>query len=74
MLKIALSSLALVCSLQAAPIGAQRPETADAVRPLLVNATVPTVSGLIDAQGAEFDLNAALDKRPTVLVFYRGHW
>ncbi len=74
MLRKGLVLLALVAGLQHAPAEAKRAETADAVWPLLIGASVPVVSGLIDAQGAAFDLHAALDKKPTVLVFYRGHW
>lgn len=74
MLKVFLSALALVCSLQVAPAAAQRPEQATEVQPLLVGTAVPAVSGLIDMKGAAFDLGAAIKGKPTVLVFYRGHW
>jgi peroxiredoxin len=49
------------------------PQTADAVRPLLVGARAPKVT-LRDTQGAPVDLTALLAKKPTVLVFYRGGW
>ncbi|MFT7692386.1 MAG: hypothetical protein ACI8P2_001005 [Candidatus Latescibacterota bacterium] len=74
MLKIVLLSLAFVWVLDTAPAEAQRPEEATGVQPLLVGASVPVVSGLVDEQGVAFDLNAALKKQPTVLVFYRGNW
>jgi len=74
MFKRVLFSLALVWGLHAAPAQAQRPVEATGVQPLLVGASVPAVSGLVDEQGAAFDLNAVLKKQPTVLVFYRGNW
>lgn len=46
---------------------------ANQVRPLLIGSLVPQAE-LLDADGAAFDLAAALKERPTILVFYRGHW
>jgi hypothetical protein len=43
------------------------------VRPLLVGSRAPG-SGWQDEGGNDFDLQAALDARPTVFVFYRAHW
>ena len=50
------------------------PETATDVRPLLVGMQAPAPAGLVDDQGTAFDFWAALVDKPTVLVFYRGHW
>ena len=46
---------------------------ANQVRPLLVGSPVPQAE-LLDAEGAAFDLAAALKAQPTILIFYRGHW
>lgn len=56
--------------------GAEEPPAArDAaqVKPLAVGDSVPPLR-LKNAEGKEFDLNAALAERPTTLVFYRGGW
>jgi hypothetical protein len=50
------------------------PETATDVRPLLVGMQAPAPAGLVDDQGTAFYFWAALVDKPTVLVFYRGHW
>jgi len=50
------------------------PESAWEVRPLLVGSKAPVPGGLVDERGEPFDLGAAMRARPTVLVFYRGHW
>ena len=47
--------------------------SADAVRPLLVGTEVPG-GELKTGTGASFDLSAAMQAKPTVLVFYRGNW
>ncbi len=65
---------ALLLALSAVGARAERPTSAAEVQPLLVGAKVPTVAGLVDVDGEAFDLQAALAKKPTVLVFYRGHW
>ena len=62
--------------LPAAALAQEGPAIAPAanqVRPLLVGAPVPQAE-LFDADGAAFDLAAALKEQPTILVFYRGHW
>jgi len=47
--------------------------SAGEIRPLLIGAEVPQ-AGLRDANGEPFDLRAAVKKKPTVLIFYRGGW
>jgi peroxiredoxin len=43
------------------------------VSPLGIGEHLPTLS-LKTAEGSPFDLNAAVAKQPTVLIFYRGGW
>ena len=47
--------------------------SADTIRPLLIGAEVPQAA-LRAADGEAFDLVAAVKKKPTVLIFYRGGW
>ena len=47
------------------------PDAPNKVRPLMVGDEVPALV-LTDRDGNAFDLGA--HKKPTVLVFYRGHW
>jgi peroxiredoxin len=42
--------------------------------PLTAGARMPANSVVRTVDGAEFDLNAAVASRPTVLIFYRGGW
>jgi hypothetical protein len=49
------------------------PEDPQAIRPLLVNATIPQLT-LTDTAGQPFDVNAAVRQRPTILLFFRGGW
>lgn len=51
----------------------QIPTSAGEVHPLLIGAKVPNLT-LTAADGSRFDLNAAILKKPTVLIFYRGGW
>ena len=43
------------------------------VRPLLVRAEVPAVT-LRTAEGTDFDLAAAVKKKRSIVIFYRGGW
>ena len=43
------------------------------VQPILVGAEVPQVN-LKDTAGESVNLRSTLQEKPTVLVFYRGHW
>ena len=49
------------------------PNSAEKVKPLKVGDTAPKVT-LTSEEGKPFDLNAAIEKKPTVLIFYRGSW
>ena len=53
--------------------GANAAASADAVCPIKVGATVPTLT-LATADGMPFDVGEAIRQKPTVLVFYRGGW
>lgn len=48
----------------------QRPED---ISPLLIGETVPPAQ-LKDASGKNFNLNEAIARQPTILIFYRGGW
>jgi len=47
--------------------------SAESVQPLLIGATVPSLT-LRSADGSPFDLGKAIGKQPTILIFYRGGW
>jgi len=49
------------------------PDSPEKTRPLQAGAEAP-MGELKDAQGNDFDLKAAFEKQPTVLVVYRGNW
>ena len=49
------------------------PKSAKGIRPLLIDAKAPRLV-LSTADGAAFDVNAAIGEKPTVLVFFRGGW
>jgi len=80
-ISLIVASLAIVgcvASLKAAePAGTPGTESAPAraadVCPVKVGSPLPNVA-LTAADGKAFDLNAAVAKKPTVLVFYRGGW
>ncbi len=47
--------------------------SADKIRPLLVGSKVPSLT-LHTVENEPYDLMAAIAKKPTVLIFYRGSW
>ena len=49
------------------------PDQAADIRPLLINAPIPSMT-LTTVDGDPFDVNAAVRQQPTVLLFYRGSW
>jgi hypothetical protein len=53
--------------------GEALPTSAEGVHPILVGTPAPD-GALRTPEGRETTLHALLDGRPTVLVFYRGHW
>ena len=70
------SLLALSAALALAPLAptwAAPAASSEAVVPVLVGTQLPALT-LRGADGKPFDLNAALAKAPTILVFYRGGW
>jgi peroxiredoxin len=70
---IAITTLAATLSAGADDAGSRVPEDATQVCPVLTGAPVPSVV-VRDGSGAELDLAALVDGKPTVLVFYRGGW
>lgn len=64
----ALGATALVAQAQA-----PAPSRAEDVNPAKIGTMLPKLA-LVDLQNKPFDLNAAVAKAPTVLVFYRGGW
>lgn len=47
---------------------------ASVIRPLQAGARMPAGSIVQTVDGQPFDLNAAVAKKPTILIFYRGGW
>jgi len=41
--------------------------------PILVGESVPKLE-LTKVDGSSFNLNAAIEQKPTILIFYRGGW
>jgi len=80
--KIALSlfmlSLVMSCtqegSLHMSESQNKLPASEREVRPLLVGSAIPPDMRLRDIDGNAFDLNEAVAKMPTVLIFNRGGW
>jgi peroxiredoxin len=44
------------------------------IQPLPAGARMPADSMVVDQRGDRFDLNAAVARQPTILIFYRGGW
>ena len=78
-MKLSLTLLALSATLAAsatllAPATFAAPAaSSDAVTPALIGTQVPALT-LRDVDGKPFDLQVAVAKAPTILVFYRGGW
>lgn len=51
----------------------QLPASAKDICPILIGAKIPKLT-LTTVKGSPFALNAAITEKPTVLIFYRGHW
>ncbi|MEP6928354.1 MAG: peroxiredoxin-like family protein [Flavobacterium sp.] len=54
-------------------MAAMIPQKPEDISPLLYGEKIPVVS-LLDTSGKDFDLNKAIAKKPTILIFYRGGW
>lgn len=52
---------------------AQTPAKPEDVSPLLIGENIPAIH-MPDATGNDFDLNSAIARQPTLLIFYRGGW
>jgi|GEM_PF-804542 len=63
----------IIASALFADSGGGVPDSADKVKPLKVGDKVPKATPMTE-EGKPFDLNAAIAKQPTVLIFYRGRW
>lgn len=50
------------------------PASAEDIQPLVVGDSVPTTLVLTRAEGEAFDLNQAIEDKPSILIFYRGGW
>ncbi len=69
-------SLAISCSVvtvAGAPYGSSVPISPESVCPLLNGQKVPPLT-LKTLEDKSFDLSAALARKPTILIFYRGGW
>ena len=49
------------------------PTSAKGIRPLLLDSTIPDIT-LKDSDGADFNLNQAIQKQPTIVLFFLGGW
>jgi len=49
------------------------PDNAEDICPVLIGQALPSIV-LKTPEGVQFDLNAAVRKKPVVLIFYRGGW
>jgi len=70
---LAAIALAAVCFLPATYAGDSVAPSADSIRPLLIGATVPSVT-LAGGDGQTVELGEVLSRKPTVVIFYRGGW
>ncbi len=62
-----------VCLLPASSADDMAAPSADKIRPLLIGATVPSVT-LATGDAKVVELGDVLSRKPTVVVFYRGGW
>jgi peroxiredoxin len=72
---IAMLLFAFICSCMQlnAQTASGIPAKPEEISPLLIGEKIPSVQ-VPDATGNTFDLNAAIAKQPTILIFYRGGW
>jgi len=68
-----LASLTAGCASPPRPSVAAVPTAPDKVDPLGVGAVVPRVQ-VRTMQGKALNLDTAISKKPTILIFYRGGW
>ncbi len=66
-------AVALVLAASSPRLSADFAAAPEAVRPMLLSGAAPDVA-MRDLDGAAITLKAAMDGKPTVLVFYRGGW
>ncbi len=70
---LTITSLMLAFILPSTTIAEEAAVSADKIHPLLVGSTVPSLT-LQTVENVSFDLTAAMAKKPTILIFYRGSW
>ena len=63
----------LFAVLGGAPLFAGPAASATEICPLYVGAEIPDLT-LKTGEGESYDLNAAIEGKPSILVFYRGGW
>jgi len=66
---VCVSGLSLAVAADTAPM----PEKPTGIRPILIGAEAPALV-LKNSSGVDVDLARVLEKRATILVFYRAHW
>lgn len=49
------------------------PNSPNEICPILIGESVPKLE-LTKIDGSSFNLNAAIEQKPTILIFYRGGW
>ena len=69
---LAAASLMLVAA-GGASWGAGEADSAEAIRPLLLGAELPSVT-VHQGDGSPFDLQDVVDSGPAVIIVYRGGW
>lgn len=65
--------LSVSCSDKKGATYATVPLSAEAINPILIGSKIPQLS-LTEVDGSSFDLNKAVSKKPSILLFYRGGW
>ncbi len=71
--RFVLPALLLVVFLFAVTHAGEPVAKANLVNPLLIGSAVPAVT-LVDTEGNAVNLATEIQKKPTILVFYRGGW
>jgi cytochrome oxidase Cu insertion factor (SCO1/SenC/PrrC family) len=73
--RIVLMIIILLLSLgsQAAADSTKVANAPDQICPILIGSSLPAIT-VQDLEGKSFDLNKAIAKKPTVLIYFRGGW
>lgn len=70
MRKIYTLIITLLLSISAA---AQLPRSAESVCPILIGSALPSIT-LSNIEGKSVDIKNIVDKKPSIIIFYRGGW